>query len=65
MLADGGRFNGEYFMRVITLALDSRNPTWTLSHEALHAMKAMGLFTPTEWNLLVRNAWTTGLPCRR
>jgi hypothetical protein len=57
MLADGGRFNGQYFMRVISLAYDAQNPTWTLSHEALHAMKAMGLFTPTEWNLLVKNAW--------
>jgi hypothetical protein len=52
------KLNGSYFMRVITLALDAQNPTWVLSHEALHAMKSMGLFTPTEWNLLVRNAWT-------
>jgi N12 class adenine-specific DNA methylase len=32
---------------------------WVLAHESVHAMKAMGLFTKTEWSLLVNDAWTT------
>jgi hypothetical protein len=31
---------------------------WVMAHETVHAMKALGLFTPGEWKLLVRDSWT-------
>lgn len=55
---DGGqRSLGTYWNRVIKLAtnVDSNKP-WVMAHESVHAMKAMGLFTPTEWRLLVDSA---------
>ena len=53
VMNDGGQAQGTYWRRVITLATEAASsPRWTLAHEAVHAMKAMGLFTPGEWKLL-------------
>jgi hypothetical protein len=47
---------GSYFQRVIGVALDvSRNPLETVSHEAIHALKAMGMFRETEWRALEKH----------
>jgi hypothetical protein len=44
--------------RLIKVALAVENePTWTLGHEAVHAMRSLGLFTPQEWDRLVDAAW--------
>jgi hypothetical protein len=45
--------------RLIALAANiEQNRHWVLAHESVHAMKALGLFSPGEWSLLVREAWT-------
>lgn len=44
---------GSYYRKVISVALDvSRDPVETLSHESIHAMRALGLFRPAEWTAL-------------
>lgn len=49
---------GQYWNRVITVALDvARDPERVVTHEAVHAMKALGLFARTEWKLLTDTAW--------
>lgn len=52
--------DGVYWNEAITLALASDSKFKTLQHEALHAMRKLGLFTDAEWNLLTgrsRAAW--------
>jgi N12 class adenine-specific DNA methylase len=45
--------------RLIAVAHDiSLSHPFVLAHESVHAMRALGLFTKTEWNLLVGEAWT-------
>jgi hypothetical protein len=45
--------------RLIAIAYNiSQAHPFVLAHETVHAMKALGLFTPTEWKLLVNDAWT-------
>lgn len=47
--------NGSYANQIISLAMASQDPAVmkkTLNHEAVHAMKAMGLFNDAEWNIL-------------
>jgi hypothetical protein len=49
---------GQYWRRVISIAFErARDPHHVLDHESIHAMKALGLFTPTEWKLLTDRAW--------
>ncbi|WP_337846831.1 DEAD/DEAH box helicase family protein [Sphingomonas sp.] len=47
------RVAGEYLAPVITIALDQgQAPRFTLDHEAVHALRDMGLFLPPEWRTL-------------
>lgn len=41
---------------LISVALNQTDPVATLNHEAIHALRSLGLFTPQEWNLLERKA---------
>lgn len=51
----GDNVAGVYWRRTITVALDSpRDPLQTLGHEAIHALKDLGLFRPSEWTALVK-----------
>jgi N12 class adenine-specific DNA methylase len=44
---------------LIGIAADiQQSRQWVMAHETVHAMKTMGLFTPGEWKLLVRDSWT-------
>jgi len=51
--------NGMYLEKLITVSLSGDNPERTLNHEALHAMKDLGFFTPKEWALLEDKARST------
>jgi hypothetical protein len=56
LLAEKGA-QGAYFRRAIQVATDmALNPDATLRHEAIHAMRNLGLFTPSEWTALVKQA---------
>lgn len=44
--------DGAYTPRIISVALDSNDPTGVLDHEVIHALRDMNLFTPAEWKLL-------------
>jgi hypothetical protein len=48
--------DGFYLRKAITLALDAQSPAKMLHHEALHAIRDMGLFTDGEWGILARAA---------
>jgi hypothetical protein len=51
----GPKVGGAYFQRVISVALAvSHDPMQTVSHEAIHALKAMGMFRDVEWRALVK-----------
>jgi predicted RNA methylase len=47
-----GTADGIYFEQAITLALDADSKFKFLHHEALHALRSLGLFKETEWNIL-------------
>jgi len=49
---------GEYANQLITLALNVDSPVRVLRHESIHAMKAMGLFSPQQWETLRKEAST-------
>ena len=53
----GEKVQGSYWRRIIEVGLNASNRSWTLAHEAVHAMRALGLFTPAEWKILVDAAW--------
>lgn len=57
--AAGGFIDG--LVPIIRIAMDrAKNPIGTLHHEALHAMRALGLFTRREWSILenmARQRW--------
>lgn len=57
-LIDGQRFavDGQYFRNAIDIALDAKDTASTLHHEAVHAMRKMGLFSETEWAILSRKS---------
>jgi hypothetical protein len=58
--AEGTSAQGMYANKVIQVALNASDPTYTLNHEALHAMKEMGFFSNTDWSTLsnmARNTW--------
>ena len=42
--------------QLITVSLFSRDPTVTVRHEGVHALKDMGMYTPAEWTVLEREA---------
>ena len=56
---DGGEVQGRYRNKLIEIALNSNDLGFTLDHEALHAMKDMGFFSPADWNLLRSKARST------
>lgn len=47
---------GAYFDNLIRVSLSSSDPIRTLNHEALHAMKDLGMFSPKEWAMLEKTA---------
>lgn len=47
---------GEYLDQVIRIALDANDMAFTLDHEAVHALRDMGLFREAEWKALEREA---------
>lgn len=47
---------GSYFNKLITASLSSTNVRRTINHEAIHAMKDLGLFTDAEWKILSNKA---------
>jgi len=51
-----GGAEGSYAAKVIEIALDAVNPVQTLRHEAIHALKELGFFTPQQWAALERQA---------
>ena len=44
--------SGAYMDNLIRVSLSSSDPIRTLNHEALHAMKDLGMFSPKEWATL-------------
>ena len=50
------KVNGTYLNRIITLCLDNRGIEATLHHEAIHALKEMGMFSQREWATLSKIA---------
>lgn len=51
------RAQGAYFRRMIQVSTDMAiNPMATLNHESIHAMRALGLFTDSEWTALSKAA---------
>jgi Large polyvalent protein associated domain 38/ADP-Ribosyltransferase in polyvalent proteins len=44
---------------LIQVAFNATNPIKTMRHEALHALKELGFFTPQQWNALKRQAEKT------
>jgi hypothetical protein len=47
---------GSYFDNLIKASLSSTNVRRTVNHEAIHAMKDLGLFTDAEWKILSNKA---------
>ena len=47
---------GEFSGRLIKLADDTDNPLVDLRHEAIHALKELGFFTPAQWETLKNKA---------
>jgi hypothetical protein len=43
---------GAYLNKLIKVSLEEANPVQTMRHEALHAMKDLGFFTPQQWKAL-------------
>ncbi len=57
-IISGKRFeaDGRFFRNVIDVALDTSDPSSTLNHEAIHALRKLGLFSTNEWSILARKA---------
>ncbi len=51
-----GGAEGSYAAKVIEIAMDAVNPVRTMRHEAIHALKELGFFTPQQWAALERQA---------
>jgi hypothetical protein len=47
---------GAYLNKLIKVSLEEANPIQTMRHEALHAMKDLGFFTPQQWKALEERA---------
>jgi hypothetical protein len=54
--------DGEYSSKLIRLAFDAANPLQTMRHEAIHALKALGFFSPKQWETLTKMAKDTWIP---
>ena len=51
----GDETNGEYFDKIIQLAVGGKSDKQimsTLDHESIHALRGLGMITPEEWNNL-------------
>lgn len=62
IIAGGEHVDGAFAKKIIAVALDSRDPAGTLDHEGIHALRSLGLFNKSEWNLLNSKAareWRT------
>lgn len=55
-LVEDMKAEGEYASKVLSLALDATDPVVALRHEAIHALKELGFFTPQQWKSLERQA---------
>ena len=51
-----GGAEGSYQAKLIQIALSADKPIKTLRHEAIHALKELGFFTPQQWAALRRQA---------
>jgi len=51
-----GGADGSYQAKLIQIALSAKEPITTLRHEAIHALKELGFFTPQQWAALERQA---------
>ena len=51
-----GTADGFYAKQLVRIALDSQDPVGTMRHEAIHALKEMGAFTPEQWKVLEARA---------
>ena len=50
--------DGVYLRKTIAVALDTKDMAGTLDHEAIHALRSLGLFTKSEWSMLSNRAAT-------
>jgi hypothetical protein len=58
--AEGNPVQGFYNNKLIQVALSANDPGFTLDHEALHAMRELGFFSPNDWGILsnmAKNSW--------
>lgn len=57
-IVNGERFaaDGRFFRNVIDVALDTSDASATLNHEAVHALRKLGLFSKSEWSILSRKS---------
>ena len=53
---DLGNAEGEYTQKLIQIALDATDHIGILRHEAIHALKELGFFTPQQWSVLENRA---------
>jgi hypothetical protein len=54
-MVEGETVHGSYWRRVISVALGvSTDPAYTVNHEAIHALRALGVFRPAEWTALTK-----------
>jgi hypothetical protein len=51
-----GGADGSYEAKLIQIALGAEKPIETMRHEAIHALKELGFFTPQQWAALERQA---------
>ena len=56
---ENGKADGMFAQQIITLALDSDSPLGVMRHEVVHALRALGAFTPAEWKVLTKTAKDT------
>lgn len=50
---------GAYLEKLIKISLEADKPIQTMRHEALHALKDLGFFTPQQWKALEQQARKT------
>jgi hypothetical protein len=50
--------DGSYAAKLIQIAIDAKEPIRTMRHEAIHALKELGFFTPQQWASLEKMAKT-------
>jgi hypothetical protein len=53
---ESGGADGKYAQKIISIALDAKNPIRVLRHEGIHALKELGFFTKEQWRILENKA---------